>query len=500
MAEQAKDQAAPEVNQAREQFRMLISHRVLIIAGVLAGLLGGLAVALSSEPAYTATAQVTLRTPTTDPFAGSAGATAQAKLLEMGSERELASGNRVAAAVLKRLGLPEPVGRLQQGLSVSSPPNTLVLRFTYNADDPVKAADRANAFAETYLATKRQQTQTMLKTMLQAYREQLKEVQASEPGPGEEGSRVNRIVSLGDRIAELEAVDPSPGFVIGTATPPEAPTGLGLRRWLAIGGMAGVALGLLAAWLRMTFDSRTRTASDVGRALGAPVLTTLPPPGRGSVALSTGKAAEDYRSVAFRLAHDDRLTQPCRLLITTARGPDELSAAAALNLAAHFSELGRKVLLVESDLRQPRLAELVQSSGLVSPTAAEFAPHGGVGWPAAALAIDAGDSGEFTLIPGVQVDRVSQALTSEAADWLFRQAVESDTVVIVYVPAMLSWADAIALIDRVDGVIVPCLQHADRRADLERVSEIVHGAGGTVVGALVHRGVSPLGRLLRRNR
>jgi hypothetical protein len=51
---------------------------------------------------------------------------------------------------------------------------------------------------------------------------------------------------------------------------------------------------------------------------------------------------------------------------------------------------------------------------------------------------------------------------------------------------VLSYADAIALIDRVDGVLVVCDPSEVRRDDLARVRELVVGAGGVLHGAVLH--------------
>jgi hypothetical protein len=57
---------------------------------------------------------------------------------------------------------------------------------------------------------------------------------------------------------------------------------------------------------------------------------------------------------------------------------------------------------------------------------------------------------------------------------------------VVLAPPVLSYADALALVDRVDGVLVVCDPRAVHRSDLSRIRELISGAGGTVLGAVVH--------------
>ncbi|NED80335.1 lipopolysaccharide biosynthesis protein, partial [Streptomyces sp. SID11233] len=90
---------------------------------------------------------------------------------------------------------------------------------------------------------------------------------------------------------------------------------------LALGGAFGIAFGLLAAWVRLVFDPSPRSTGDVARAVRAPVLGSLP---RGAaksllaVDQTGSRTAEEYRSIAFRLAYDARFADRRRLLVVAA--------------------------------------------------------------------------------------------------------------------------------------------------------------------------------------
>ena len=64
---------------------------------------------------------------------------------------------------------------------------------------------------------------------------------------------------------------------------------------------------------------------------------------------------------------------------------------------------------------------------------------------------------------------------------------------------MLSYADAVALVDRVEGVMIVCDPREVHRSDLERIREIISASGGQVLGALLHTGRGRLGRGERRS-
>ncbi|WP_326808667.1 lipopolysaccharide biosynthesis protein [Streptomyces sp. NBC_01775] len=521
----------------RDQFRQLLHYRWLILIGVLLGVLGGGWLGVGGGDAYTATTETTVRPLSTD----TAGPDAPRGEISMGSERRTALSSVVAERAADDLKTstgtspslrPGGAPTLAAGLQVTNPPETQMLRFAYTAANPKTAARNANAFAEAYLDNRQDDAAASIDRTVRAYEKQRKPLVKERDrladeiaGAGERGaldgtvsahaSAVTSIAELSSSISTLRAQDTTPGRVVTKATPPAAPAGPGLALMLGLGAAVGIGLGLLAAWVRLVFDPVVRTPGDVVRALHAPVLGTLPRPrrferfsrkgragggrdggrgrgqgrgrgGRGSL-LVDGRLAEEYRSVAFRLAYDETFARRRRILVVSPRGSIASALATSVNLSASFAEMGKDVLLVEADLRTPSLTERLQQADGVQPGWARAPGHGTIGWPAGLrVPIDAGESGVFDLVPGHRVSKVPRALTSSAATQLIAHADQGDSVLVVLAPAVLSYADAIALIDRVDCVLIVCDPREVRRDELVRARELVVGAGGVVLGALLH--------------
>ncbi|WP_370271217.1 lipopolysaccharide biosynthesis protein [Streptomyces sp. V4I8] len=474
----------------RDQFKQLLRYRLLIVLGVVLGLAGGGWIALASADSYVATSEVTVRSATADPFAP--GTITPDKQVSIGSERQTAASNAVASRAAKDLGMRGHVTELQSGLQVTNPLNTLLLRFSYTASTPRMAAERANAFTKAYLDYREEQTRTLIDNMIKGYQKQLKPLVKQHKAQDSQSSLAGRISELNSSIAKLKALDITPGFVVRTATPPTSPSGPPLPLLLGLGACVGVAIGLLAAWVRLVFDPAVRSEGDLGRSLRAPVLGTLPRTRRRREDADTlpakGRVAEEYRSVAFRLAYDHRFANRRRLLVVAPRGGIDTAAAVSVNLAAAFGEMGRETLLVEADLRTPGLAaRLRDSDGTRLVWSTRIPQLSGGTWPTGErIVVEAGESGAFGFIPGARVHNAARALTSAPVTQLIATADARDSVVVVLAPAALSYADAIALADRVDGVLVVCNPRKVRRDDLSRIRELVTGAGGTVLGALLH--------------
>ncbi|MCX4697565.1 lipopolysaccharide biosynthesis protein [Streptomyces sp. NBC_01352] len=489
----------------RDQVQQVLRHRVLVAGGLLAGLLAGGWFGYGSVASYESSSEVLVRAATINPYA--TNGVSVDKQINIGSERQTAAGNAVAERAAEQLGRSaDDAGDLQGRLQVTNPPDTLVLKFTYVAGTPKAAADGAAAFAEAYLDYRETQTTSTVSNMISGYKKQLDplaeqredlldqidQLQSdTEKGTAlaAQANLLSQITELTNDISELKALDTTPGYVTVKAERPVKAEGLGMPMLIALGGVVGLALGLLGAWLRMIFDPAARSADTVSRALRAPVLGSLPRVPEEPLLAADGALAEQYRSVAFRLAYDRHFADRRRLLVVEPNGEGTTAAVVAVNLTACFAETGMSALLVEADLRHPDLARRLPAMPGARPGWVGREPADGTPWPGARhIAVDAGESGTFDLVPGVRVPHVARTLTSAATTRLIDQADAPNTTVVVLAPPVLSYADALALVDRVDGVVVVCDPRTVARTALERIRELIDGAGGQVLGAVLHQG------------
>lgn len=128
---------------------------------------------------------------------------------------------------------------------------------------------------------------------------------------------------------------------------------------LAIGLLAGLAIGVLLALLFEYLDDTLKAPEDVEQQLGLSVLGVIPKlkaPTTPAAALEDPRSAfaESYRSVrtALQFATDEGVP---RCLLVTSSTPSEGKSTTALTLARNFAQLGKRVLLIDADLRNPSL-------------------------------------------------------------------------------------------------------------------------------------------------
>lgn len=132
-----------------------------------------------------------------------------------------------------------------------------------------------------------------------------------------------------------------------------------LTRNLALGLLAGLMLGVLLALAFEYLDDTLKSPEDLEKQLGLSVLGVIPllkAPMTPARALEDPRSAfsEAYRSVrtALQFATDSGVP---RCLLVTSATPAEGKSTTALTLAKNFAQLGKRVLVIDGDLRNPSL-------------------------------------------------------------------------------------------------------------------------------------------------
>ena len=258
---------------------------------------------------------------------------------------------------------------------------------------------------------------------------------------------------------------------IRAATPPAAPSSPDLPRNLALGTLAGVAVGLGLALLRHALDTRIRTEADVRALTDRPVLASLRRL-RGRIAEPHGAAAEAYRRLRTNLQFVDLTTGSRHSFVVTSPLPNEGKTITAVNLALTMARSGAHVLLVDADLHRPSVADVLGVDGDVGLTALllDRARLDDVVQPWKESTLYVLPAGQLPPNPS---DLVGSAEMAE----LFREFGEIFDFVIVDAPPILPVIDPVLLHRLVGGMLVVACAHRTRKRDLARALQLLGTAG-----------------------
>ena len=153
--------------------------------------------------------------------------------------------------------------------------------------------------------------------------------------------------------------------VVDPAAPPETPVRPKPATYLLFALFGGGAFAVGLAFFFEYVDNRIRTPDEIKRVLGVPFLGMVPALPKGTDEstglLSSGAPAsfvEAFRAIRTNILFSST-DEGCRSIVITSTRPGEGKTLVAANIAISLAQSGNRVLLLDADLRKPRVHSVV---------------------------------------------------------------------------------------------------------------------------------------------
>lgn len=329
------------------------------------------------------------------------------------SYAETATTPLVLQPVIDSLGLSQSPSELAESIEASTDVNTVLLTITASDSSPVQAAAIAQAVADSLVTT---------------------------------------IVSL--ETTTEDGTSPVKLSVVTPATAATAPSSPDARVNIALGLIVGVIGGVGVALLRTTLDTRVRGEIDLRRVSDAPVLggITFDSDATKKPLLTQthmqSPRAESFRQIRTNLqfAH---VSHESKAMLITSSLPGEGKSTTATNLAIAIAQAGQSVVLVDADLRRPRVDEylgLERNAGLTTALIGRADVED--------LLQPWGADDLYVLTAGQIPPNPSELLGSEPMKHLITSLEAKFDAVIIDAPPLLPVTDAAVLAQQVGGVVL----------------------------------------------
>jgi len=309
------------------EFLSVLRKRWLyVVIPTLVGLGAAAALSYSTTPIYQATASVYFSLPygnsANDLYQGSNYTQKQ-----LSSYASLATLPVVLDPVVTKLDLPVTATKLADSVNAVASDDTVLIEIRVTDTSPAAAASISNAVADQLAVV---------------------------------------VKDLSPKSAEgRPAVDVS---IVAKATEPTVPISPNTTRNMVAGALGGLFCGLLLALARDRLDTRVRKPKDMPGDLATLATVPFDKAARSAPLLNVrgGKSrrTEVFRSLRTNLQFVD-VAKPAKVIVVTSSVAAEGKTSTSANLAIVFSEAGLRVLLIDADLRRPRVSQYLDLEGSV---------------------------------------------------------------------------------------------------------------------------------------
>lgn len=417
---------------------------VTIVTCTILGLLAAAVLSLSVKPTYTARTQLFVA------IQGSGSVTelqqgntfSQARVQ---SYAETATTPAVLQPVIDSLGLDLTAAQLATKINASTDSNTVLISIQAEDSSPVQAAAIAQAVGNSLVAV-------------------IQDLESPNQG--------------GSSPVKLSVVTP--------AAAPASPSGPNTKANLAIGLIGGLALGFGVAVLRSTLDTKVRGEADVARLVDAPILGGIVYDAEATKnplltqARPQSPRAESFRQIRTNLqfAH---VSHASKAILVTSSLPGEGKTTTATNLAISLSQAGQSVVLVDADLRRPRVdgyLGLERNAGLTTALVGTADVND--------LLQYWGEDNLYVLTSGVIPPNPSELLGSAAMKDLISRLEEAFDAVIIDAPPLLPVTDAAVLAQQVGGVVLVIGSSRVKSPDLAKSVAALEMVNADLLGVVVN--------------
>ncbi len=390
----------------------------------------------------------------------------------------LATSLEVAERAKEELGVDESARSLRSGVSAEPVASSNLISVTAEGPTPEAAADLANAFAAGLVDDRTEAMHEEVDELLPQYQQQL---------DSSSGGAVSTGPSLESDVARLEALQTGadPTVRLETrAVPPVSP--ISPRPMLTMIGalLAGIVLGVAAAFATQTLDPRLRREQQLRSRYQLPILARVPrepggkhrPLGPAQISLPSKEA---YRTLRANITAGRRDPRAPHSVLVTGSSPAEGKTTTAINLAGSLALAGNRVILIEADLRRPAIAGTL---GLTVETGVVSVMLENVELEDALITTPAFGPSLQLLLADYKGGWMSELFSLHAAQRLLAAAKARADYVIVDSPPLTTVVDTLPLARQVDDVLIVARLGNTRIDKLPELAEL-----------LASNGIKPLG-------
>lgn len=248
--------------------------------------------------------------------------------------------------------------------------------------------------------------------------------------------------------------------------------------------LAGLGIAGALLFIREHLDDAVRSSEDMATKLGLPMVGSTPMLSSGltpSEELNKPRSplSEAYYAIRTALELSSAAGLP-RTMVFTSSAPAEGKSTSAFAIARDFAKVGRRVLLIDADLRKPtqdRLTGVENKAGLVN-LLVQQSTRAEVTQPTGFDRLDVIPTGPLPLNP-------AELLASTGLRDLLDEAMRNYDLVVIDAPPVMGLADAPTLAALAEATIVVVEANRPHRGQAKAAVRRLRDARATILGGIL---------------
>jgi non-specific protein-tyrosine kinase len=431
-----------------QYWRLIIQNRLIISLCTLVSFIAAIVITFTTTPTYQAKSQIFVSTPasTVDISALATGSSFSQQRVK--SYAQIINSPLTLAPVVQELNLSITPEELSEMVSASAPLDTVLIVLTVTDTDPRRAADIANAVAKQFGVT---------------------------------------VANL-----ELQGIGSDSPVKVSTvlnAVPADSPASPKKAINLILGLLLGFGLGIALASLRRLLDNTIKNEDDLQgtpllAAIGFDVLAKEKP-------LVTQIGRYSARTEAFRTLRTNlqflRPDSHPQVIVFTSALPGEGKSTSAINLAISLAQAGAKTILVEADLRRPKIPLYLEFSNMAEGLSELISGQKKMTSVMLKKLIRKDDSGLNVLLSGKVPPNPSELLGSAKFDELITMLRKQYEYVIIDCPPLLPVTDAAIVAAKADGAVLVVHAGVTKKPHFIGSRDAMTAVGSTILGVVLNK-------------
>ena len=286
-------------------------------------------------------------------------------------------------------------------------------------------------------------------------------------------------------------------FVIEAPTVPAVPARPRKKLVVAVAAALGLLLGIGLCFFVDYLDTTVKSKDDVESLLARPVVGYVPPL-LGERALKGGKGAEEpielfsashprssvseaFRSIRTALSFAGTNGNLRRFLVTSS-SPREGKTLVSANISIALARAGRKVLLIDADMRKPRVHKLFGAPsmpGLSNMLVGEGDAEGAIR--------EAPGIENLSYMPcGPIPPNPAELLGGSSLEGILDTLGQQFDTIVFDTPPLINVTDAAVLVSRLDGALLVVRCFSTDRELLRRSHDLISRANGRTLGVVLN--------------